>query len=334
MTQKRMNSGILWRISIKISIEKCFERSKHLQQNEMIVKRYMNKDDIYLHATIYESASTIIKNPKEVLNPESTIMKAAAATICRSKSWDAKIVVSGWWVHVSQVNKGVPLGMNLSSGSFLIYGKKNFIYPPILEMGCTILYQMYQERIERHEEERKNKLREEQSQVEDSEQNESKMIIKMNYLIFQKMTMNKVIKNILFLKSILMLKLYNKEMIKNKKNPNKINKLNNHIQIFIIIIIQIVIIQIIIIIIITKLITITKKKIQKVLQNDRSDENKKNLKNSQTQQSKQKQYNEKVKEKYANQSDEERKLRQKLMGATYMKKEVKPDKKEERLEEK
>jgi len=40
----------------------------------MIVKRYMNKDDIYMHADIYGSASTIVKNPNEVPIPETTIM--------------------------------------------------------------------------------------------------------------------------------------------------------------------------------------------------------------------------------------------------------------------
>lgn len=61
----------------------------------------MNKDDIYMHADIYGSASTIVKNPNEGPIPEATIMQAATATICRSKSWDAKIVVSAWWVNAS-----------------------------------------------------------------------------------------------------------------------------------------------------------------------------------------------------------------------------------------
>lgn len=30
--------------------------------------------------------------------------------------------------------------MNIPAGSFMIYGKKNFMYPPRLEMGCTMLY--------------------------------------------------------------------------------------------------------------------------------------------------------------------------------------------------
>jgi len=39
----------------------------------------------------------------------------------------------------------------------MIYGKKNFVYPPRLEMGGTVLYQLDQESIKRHEEERLKK---------------------------------------------------------------------------------------------------------------------------------------------------------------------------------
>lgn len=68
----------------------------------MIVKKYMNKDDVYMHADIHGSASTIIKNPNNAtIIPDSTLMQAATATICRSKAWDAKIVVSAWWVYAS-----------------------------------------------------------------------------------------------------------------------------------------------------------------------------------------------------------------------------------------
>lgn len=40
----------------------------------MIVKKYLNKDDIYMHADIHGSASTIIKNPNASIIPDSTLM--------------------------------------------------------------------------------------------------------------------------------------------------------------------------------------------------------------------------------------------------------------------
>ena len=35
---------------------------KNAQQNEILVKRYMNKCDIYVHADINGAATTIVKN--------------------------------------------------------------------------------------------------------------------------------------------------------------------------------------------------------------------------------------------------------------------------------
>ncbi|CAD8050635.1 unnamed protein product [Paramecium primaurelia] len=338
---------------------------KDVQQNEMIVKRYMNKDDIYMHADIYGSASTIVKNPNEVPIPETTIMQAATATICRSKSWDAKIVVSAWWVHASQVSKSAPTGMNIPAGSFMIYGKKNFIYPPRLEMGCTILYQLDQDSIKRHEEERKKKLREEQSQVDETEQNESEITEK-NILDSDNDDNddnnneddNKVdLVDLEKTNSVQTIQQGDKEYTIVEVNPNArmIQQRNDKKQ---------------------------KEKDQqqkqqqqqqqqqqqskqqqqqqqqskqqqqqqqskqqpkqqqqqpkqqeqkqnaKDAENDSSEDDKKNQKNPKTQQVRGKKNKmKKVKEKYADQSDEERELRQKLMGATYMKNEVRPEKK-------
>ena len=33
------------------------------QQNEMIVKRYLQKDDLYVHADLHGASSVIVKNP-------------------------------------------------------------------------------------------------------------------------------------------------------------------------------------------------------------------------------------------------------------------------------
>jgi predicted ribosome quality control (RQC) complex YloA/Tae2 family protein len=82
-------------------------------------------------------------------------MQAATATMCRSKAWDSKIVVSVWWVYAHQVSKSPPAGLYIPAGSFMIYGKKNFIYPPRLEMGITLLYALDQQSIVTHAEDRR-----------------------------------------------------------------------------------------------------------------------------------------------------------------------------------
>jgi len=52
-----------------------------------------------MHADIHGSTSTVIKNHDDKPIPDTTLMQAATATMCRSKAWDSKIVVSVWWVH-------------------------------------------------------------------------------------------------------------------------------------------------------------------------------------------------------------------------------------------
>eukprot|EP00879_Flechtneria_rotunda_P009714 GHRR01010163.1.p1 GENE.GHRR01010163.1~~GHRR01010163.1.p1 ORF type:complete len:564 (+),score=252.88 GHRR01010163.1:1740-3431(+) len=74
------------------------------QQNELIVKRYFRKDDIYVHAELHGASSTIIRNhdPSRPV-PPLTLQQAGCACVCRSKAWDQKVVTSAWWVYHHQV---------------------------------------------------------------------------------------------------------------------------------------------------------------------------------------------------------------------------------------
>ncbi|EGR31934.1 hypothetical protein IMG5_099620 [Ichthyophthirius multifiliis] len=133
------------------------------QQNEILVKKYMKKGDIYMHADYHGAASTLIKNPHKDSSfiSQQTIEEAAVATICRSKAWEAKIIASAWWVDSHQVSKRAETGEYLPSGSFMIRGKKNFVYPSRMEMACTILFKLNDDSLERHLNDRKRKVNEE-----------------------------------------------------------------------------------------------------------------------------------------------------------------------------
>ena len=63
------------------------------QQNELLVKKYLNKDDLYMHADYHGASSTVVKNhnPKYKV-PFCSLQEAAIAAICRSKAWDAKVL--------------------------------------------------------------------------------------------------------------------------------------------------------------------------------------------------------------------------------------------------
>uniref|UniRef100_A0A0D9Y0F9 CCHC-type domain-containing protein n=1 Tax=Leersia perrieri TaxID=77586 RepID=A0A0D9Y0F9_9ORYZ len=126
------------------------------QQNELIVKRYMSKGDLYVHAELHGASSTIIKNHKpDMPIPPLTLNQAGSFTVCHSKAWDSKIVTSAWWVYPHQVSKTAPTGEYLTVGSFMIRGKKNFLPPHPLVMGFGILFRLDESSLASHLNERR-----------------------------------------------------------------------------------------------------------------------------------------------------------------------------------
>ncbi|XP_077587184.1 ribosome quality control complex subunit NEMF [Stigmatopora nigra] len=131
------------------------------QQNEMIVKRYLRAGDIYIHADLHGATSCIIKNPSGIPIPPRTLTEAGTMSVCYSAAWDAKIVTSAWWVHHHQVSKTAPTGEYLTTGSFMIRGKKNYLPPSYLIMGFGFLFKVDEQSVFRHKGERKVKTVEE-----------------------------------------------------------------------------------------------------------------------------------------------------------------------------
>ncbi|XP_034015884.1 nuclear export mediator factor NEMF-like [Thalassophryne amazonica] len=131
------------------------------QQNEMIVKRYLRAGDVYVHADLHGATSCIIKNPSGNPVPPRTLTEAGTMAVCYSAAWDAKIITSAWWVHHHQVSKTAPTGEYLTTGSFMIRGKKNFLPPSYLIMGFGFLFKVDEESVFRHQGERRVKTVEE-----------------------------------------------------------------------------------------------------------------------------------------------------------------------------
>ncbi|XP_034713378.1 nuclear export mediator factor NEMF-like [Etheostoma cragini] len=131
------------------------------QQNEIIVKRYLRAGDVYVHADLHGATSCVIKNPSGDPVPPRTLTEAGTMAVCYSAAWDAKIITSAWWVHHHQVSKTAPTGEYLTTGSFMIRGKKNFLPPSYLIMGFGFLFKVDEQSVFRHRGERKVKTIEE-----------------------------------------------------------------------------------------------------------------------------------------------------------------------------
>ncbi|KAI8050062.1 fibronectin-binding protein A N-terminus-domain-containing protein [Thamnidium elegans] len=126
---------------------------RDMQQNELLVKRYLLKDDAYVHADLHGAASVIVKNKPNANGqpiPPSTLYQAGIMSVCQSKAWDAKMVTSAYWVYPDQVSKSAPSGEYLTTGSFMIRGKKNFLPPVQLVYGFGYVFKLDESCIGNH----------------------------------------------------------------------------------------------------------------------------------------------------------------------------------------
>ncbi|XP_076267295.1 nuclear export mediator factor NEMF homolog Clbn isoform X1 [Rhynchophorus ferrugineus] len=139
------------------------------QQNELIVKRYMKSNDIYVHADIHGASSVVIKNTTGLDVPPKTLNEAGTMAICYSVAWDAKVVTNAYWVWGEQVSKTAPTGEYLTTGSFMIRGKKNFLPPAHLILGLSFLFRLEDSCIEKHTGERKVLIQESTTKEPESE---------------------------------------------------------------------------------------------------------------------------------------------------------------------
>ena len=97
---------------------------KDAKTNEKLIRKYMKDSDLVFHADITGSPFVLIKNPEKKEIPEQTIKEAAEFCGSYSKAWKVGIsTVDVYYVKPEQIKKegGLP------TGSFMIYGKRNWI---------------------------------------------------------------------------------------------------------------------------------------------------------------------------------------------------------------
>ncbi len=107
--------------------------------NESIVKKYLEPNDIYLHADIHGATSTAIKLNGVELN--DNILKesgefAASFSSAWSKGFTSQDV---FWVHPDQVSKTPEAGEFLAKGSFVIRGHRNYIRGARVKLAIGIV---------------------------------------------------------------------------------------------------------------------------------------------------------------------------------------------------
>ena len=106
--------------------------------NEVLLRRYMEPNDVVLHAEIPGAPFVLIKTGGKSV-PERTIREAAQLAASYSRAWKEMFTsLDVYWVTPQQVSKSPPSGEYLRRGSFMIYGRKNYIRGVPLEVAVGI----------------------------------------------------------------------------------------------------------------------------------------------------------------------------------------------------
>ena len=107
--------------------------------NENIVKKYLDPNDIYLHADIHGATSTAIKLNGNELN-DNILKESGEFAASFSSAWSLGFTSQDvFWVHPDQVSKTPESGEFLPKGSFVIRGHRNYIRGARVKLAIGIV---------------------------------------------------------------------------------------------------------------------------------------------------------------------------------------------------
>ena len=101
-------------------------------QNEILIKKHTEGNDLVLHTDMAGSPFFIIKNGQDEQCTETTIQEAAQAVACYSRAWkEGHGTADVFYVMPEQVTKEAQAGEALKKGSFMVRGKTQYLHPKL-----------------------------------------------------------------------------------------------------------------------------------------------------------------------------------------------------------
>jgi predicted ribosome quality control (RQC) complex YloA/Tae2 family protein len=132
-------------------------------QNDVLVKHYLRRDDVYLHAEIHGAASVVVKNPGGKPVSPITLKQAAEFAVSRSTAWKSNEPCQCFWVYAWQVRKNVTGQQTAPTGAFYIVGEKNMMTMTMPQMGIGVLFHVTETHVAAHHDERKIRVDDDES---------------------------------------------------------------------------------------------------------------------------------------------------------------------------
>ncbi|ODV94011.1 hypothetical protein PACTADRAFT_35750 [Pachysolen tannophilus NRRL Y-2460] len=119
----------------------CIAGRDNAQTDLIFYKHFNNDNDYMVSSDIENSLKVFIKNPyKDQEIPPTTLIQAGIFSISATKAWDNKIVTSPWFVKGNAVSKKDFDGGILPAGTLDIVTEKNFLLPVQLVLGMGFLW--------------------------------------------------------------------------------------------------------------------------------------------------------------------------------------------------
>ena len=99
---------------------------RDVNQNNSLIDKHVEKDDIVVHADVFGSPFGVVKNGANA--DEKDIDEACRMVASYSSAWKAGATnLDVYFVYPNQVTKTPPSGESLKKGAFYIDGKKNYV---------------------------------------------------------------------------------------------------------------------------------------------------------------------------------------------------------------
>jgi predicted ribosome quality control (RQC) complex YloA/Tae2 family protein len=107
--------------------------------NEAVVKKYLEQNDIYLHADIHGAPSVVAKVPSDSLN-DNLLKELGEFSASFSSAWSKNFTSQDvYWVEPDQVSKTPVSGEFVPKGAFIIRGHRNYIRGCKLEISIGLV---------------------------------------------------------------------------------------------------------------------------------------------------------------------------------------------------
>jgi predicted ribosome quality control (RQC) complex YloA/Tae2 family protein len=107
------------------------------RNNEVLVKKHMDDNDVYFHAEIHGAPHVVLKNPKKEEIPEEDRLEAATFAGMFSSAWKSKIFsIDVYSTTPDQVTKTANTGESIGTGAFVIRGKRDYFRK--LDLTCGL----------------------------------------------------------------------------------------------------------------------------------------------------------------------------------------------------